>query len=141
MKNKGFFAKTLAVLALIALSAAVLSCGKNETQVAPFGSTIRIDPPGKSWAITPQPCGFVSYNTEMFTITVVGPDGDPMNNISMIITLDLAANSASTDNRVMQLYDGDPDNGGIPKTSPFETKTNSQGTKIVFVRSRSIMYV
>lgn len=141
MKNKRFFMWSLAVFALTVLALTSASCGNsdnnnNHAYVAPADSTITISPSSRSDVASgvtkTSPCTNVSWDQQMFTITIFDSNNQPMNNIAMTINLDWANNTSTF--KVMQLFDSDPNLGGLPTTVPYETKTDSSGTKTVFVR-------
>lgn len=107
-------------------------CGKDEGFTAPSGSAITINPSAVSLTISDvSSCPSASYNDHIFTITVKDSDGKSMNNMDIAVELSLAANSGSSINQILELYDGDT---GQPVTSPYSTMTGDSGTKNMIVR-------
>jgi hypothetical protein len=128
-------ARILSLSILIALTAPLgllHGCG-DKTTSAPNGSTIEISPEGKTWDTSQMiGCNASSYNFELFTITVRDSFGNPMDNVTIYIDLDLASSTASPNNQVMYLADADIAQK-IPVVVPYETKTGDFGTKNVQV--------
>lgn len=111
---------------------AILGCGKDEGLTAPSGSTITINPSAVSWTISnASSCPSASYNDHIFTITVKDSDGKNMNNADITVELALSADSGSSINQILELYDGDT---GQKVTSPYNTMTGDNGTKNMIVR-------
>lgn len=121
------------VYGILVLWMMVLSgCGKDEGLTAPSDSTITIDPSAVSWTISDvSSCPSASYNDHIFTIAVKDSDGNSMNNIDITVELALSANSGSSINQILELYDGDT---GQKVTSPYNTMTGDSGTKNMIVR-------
>lgn len=126
-------ARILSISVLIALAAPLgllHGCG-NETSSAPDGSTIGINPGGTTWNTgSTTGCNGTEYNFSLFTISVNDSLGNPRDNTSIIIDLDLAPNTAAPGNQVMYLFDAD---AGYAVAVPYETKTGDFGTKNVKV--------
>lgn len=124
----------ISILITLLMPLAILpGCGNDKTTSAPTGSTIEISPEGRQWetaALTG--CNGTSYNFELFTITVRDVFGNPMNNVTLYVDLDLAPNTASPNNQVMYLADADVAQK-TPVIVPYETKTGDFGTKNVQV--------
>lgn len=111
------------------VSAMSTAMGCNKSVTAPSGTTMTINPASKTWDITPTSCPSTSYNDELVTITVKDANGEPMNNISINVALDLSPNTGSVPVQVLELYDGN-----TLVTSPYATTTGDFGTKTLKVR-------
>ncbi len=130
MLNKGSLVKMLAELVLLAASIAVVGCGSENT--APYKSTITVNPASTTTNGPSLACSGV-WKDSLFKITVLDPQGNPMNDTAITITLDWAPNYAHPTTWAMQLYDVDS-GGGSPVTVPYQTKTGDFGIKSVIVR-------
>lgn len=118
------------------LSGAIMmqGCGSTSEATAPFGSAITINPTTSSitGAGVAPACSGIWVDIP-FKITVLDPDGQPMNKASITIDLSWSPNSTHPDLWRTELYDGDPGTGA-PVTVPYQTTTGSYGVKTVTVR-------
>ena len=116
---------------------ALSGCG-GEGNGAPDGSAVTISPSGATWKVAGPGCAGTDFNFHVFNITVRNSDGVPLNNVDLYVTLDLAANNATTA-QIMRLYDDPEWQGGsstLPqnqKSTPYVTKTDGYGSKRLVV--------
>lgn len=124
MMKKGLFINMLFALTIAAMTLALMSCGVEETKhTAPYGSTIEIDPPSVTVNGYSLACSGI-YDVQLFKITVLDPDNNPMNNAVITVTLNWSPNYSHPSLYAMQLYDGT-----TPVTTPYTTTTNEYGIK------------
>lgn len=128
-------ARILSICVLIALTVPMgllQGCG-DKTSSAPSNSSIGISPNGVAWDVGSTPgCSGTVYNFTLFTITVRDSFGNPMDNVTIYVDLDLASSTASPGIQVMYLADADVAQK-VPVQVPYETKTGEFGTKNVQV--------
>ena len=129
MINNRSFVNLIITLALATTVLTLVSCGIEKTEhTAPFGSTITINPDSTTTTGATGACSGI-WKDSIFVITVLDPDGDPMNNAVIEITLDWAPNYAHPVVQAMQLYDG-----ASAVTVPYQATTGEFRTKTVTVR-------
>ena len=135
MNTVKLLTQMIRVLTIVLLvSAIVLLKGCGADLSAPVDSIITINPSGKTWTVAASfltGCPSPNYNDEVFAITVTDSDGNPLNDITITIQLDLSANSSPPALQCLELFDGDT---GAQITSPYTTKTGDYGTKNIVVR-------
>jgi hypothetical protein len=125
----------------------ISACGSESG--APANSTIDIQIPEKDWI-----GGTTTFNDQPILITIRGPNGQPINDVDMTVSLDLSAGTTTpglpaAGNEVMWLFeDQDRDGNGDtedPSNSfatrnigalamPYLTSTNSFGSKQFVLR-------
>lgn len=136
---------------LLALPLALLAgCGGGDKAEAPVGSTIRINPSAVMWTVTVAPATSTGCNPatdeyfyQELNISVIGPNGRPINNAQLYVTLDLSLETSSSDSQ--RLYD-DPTwvAGPSPAVVPagrvsgsYVTSTGDFGTKRLIVATEA----
>lgn len=123
MNKRNIMAVVLVVVAAVTLS----NCGTENTP--PYGSKIIINPASVTTSGASGACDVNYWKNQVFEITVLGPDGNPMNGAAIVIALDWAPDYAAPTMWAMLLWDG-----GNPVTVPYNTITGDFGTKTVTVR-------
>ena len=117
-------------------------CGGNNE--APVGSTITINPS----SITITDGSLQDIHKKRFLITVKNLSGVPLNNVTLrssfiwaspdgvldTLVYDMNPCDGTAETTLAQLYDGDPDNGGVPVDSPFNASTNEDGVFELWLR-------
>ncbi len=117
-----------AAYAIAVLGFSLLGCGtdKGEGQAQP-GSTITISPPSITWdadVLVPA-----QDLTQLYTITVLGPSGNPQRNAAVQVFLDLSAGTTTDPAPTLELVDS----RGITRISPFVDRTDDFGNLQVSV--------
>jgi len=126
-------------LLLFLLLVSLAGCGA-EGQ-SPQGGAININPAGKAWDVAAGACTFSSpaaiTDFEVVSISVIGSNGLPQNDVDITVSLDLSSGESPTP--VLELYDDEngnnnnfPDAGELV-LSPYNTKTKLFGTKRMIV--------
>lgn len=97
-------------LMIMALPLALMAgCGSGGKAQAPIGSSITINPSSVSWLVTVPPATTTAcaagqqYFYHELNISVLGPNGKPINNAQIYVTLDLTLETSSSDTQ--RLYD------------------------------------
>jgi hypothetical protein len=117
-------------------------CGRSYE--APEGSVITISPS----EITITDGSLQDIHKQRFLITVKNPLNVPLNNVKIrssfiwstpdgvldTLVYDMNPCDGTPETPLAQLYDGDPDDGGAPVNSPFNTTTNEDGVFEIWVR-------
>lgn len=126
------------ILTIAGLAASILLASCGAQSVAPDGSIITFNPTEAKWNTPGGACVFADYNIHRFQITVRDNKDRPLNNVDLVLTLDLSTNISNLS--FMELYD-DPNWDGNQSTmpanrvsTPYPTKTDSAGTKVILVR-------
>ena len=115
--------------------------GSNE---APEGSIITISPSD----LTITDGSLQDIHKQRFLVTVKNPSSVPLNNVKLrmsfiwatpdgvldTLVYDMNPCDGTSETPLAQLYNGDPDAGGVPVTSPFNTKTNEDGVFEIWLR-------
>ena len=116
-------------------------CGNNQ---APEGTVITIEPS----ALTITDGSLQDIHKQRFLVSVKNPSSVPLDDVKLrmsfiwaspdgvldTLVFDLNPCDGTPETPLAQLYDGDPDNGGNPVDSPFDTTTNEDGVYEVWVR-------
>jgi hypothetical protein len=96
----------------------VIACGSESG--APAGSAIDLQPPEKVWATaattSADPLSFVD---QPVLVTVRGPNGAPVNNVDITISLDLAPGTVPLGDEVMFIFEDENPRDGVPDTGPY----------------------
>ena len=117
-------------------------CGGNNE--APVGSIITISPS----ELTITDGSLQDIHKQRFLITVKNTSGVPLKDVELrtsfiwaspdgvldTLVFDLNPCDGTADTTLAQLYDGDPDDGGAPVDSPFNTSTNEDGVYELWFR-------
>jgi hypothetical protein len=139
-------------IAVVALAGLLNGCGSESG--APSGSTIGVAPSPKTWEVAAtEDTDPYSFIDQPVAVTVRGPNGQPINDVDITVSLDLSPGTVPPGFEVMFLFEDD--NGdGVPDTGPYagpsppditdmavgalalpyRTKVNSFGTKQFVLR-------
>lgn len=96
----------------------ITACGSESG--APAGSVIDVQPSEKEWAtaasLSTDPFSFVD---QPVLVTVRGPNGAPVNNVDITISLDLAPGTVPLGEEAMFIFEDSNPRDGVPDTGPY----------------------
>jgi hypothetical protein len=90
----------------------ITACGSESG--APAGSTVDVQLAQKEWAYT----GVASFIDQPVIITVRGPNGTPVNDVDVTVSLDLSSGTVPLGNEAMFLFE-DEDENGVPDSGVY----------------------
>jgi len=133
--------KLIKFVAPLFMTMMLLGC-EGDGGSAPVGSTLAIVPPEVQWDVAnPGACDPTVFNDTLFSITASQPNGQPLGETNLLITLWLADNTSSVP--VMSLIADNNGNGVVDAGDEtvselgdggYGVTTNNQGNVRVIVR-------
>lgn len=97
---------------------AIAGCGSESG--APAGSTIDVLPATKEWETAATPVGSaLSFVDQPVLITVRGPNGAPVNDVDITLSLDLSPGTVPLSDEIMFIFEDDNPRDGVPDTGPY----------------------
>ena len=97
-------------LIIVGLGTTITNCGSENG--APAGSTIEISPKEKKWDTSATAGPPFSFNDQPIVVTVKGPNGKPLNDVEITVSLDLSLGTTPPGDALMFLFE-DVDGNGV----------------------------